>query len=513
MRGLWVLVLVFAFVQNGQSQRKNIVVSKSLRPNEPSICINPKNKSELVGGSNLANVYRSNDGGLTWSDSVMTSSYGVWGDPVIICDTNEHFYFFHLSNPPFGSWIDRIVCQKSTDGGKTWSDGTFVGKDSTKAQDKEWAVVDKNTNTIYLTWTQFDKYGVRDSNMFSNILFSKSTDGGQTWQKAKQINEVSGDCIDSSNTTEGAVPAVGPNGEVYVSWAGPAGLVFDKSTDGGDTWLQNDVLIDSMKAGWTYDIPGINRCNGLPVTVCDLSNSPNRGTIYVNWSDQRNGTDNTDIFLSKSTDGGQTWSKAKRINDDTTKTHQFLTWMTVDETSGYLYFVWYDRRNYTDEETDVFMAVSYDGGDTFLNLKLSEKSFRPTDRVFFGDYTNISAVEGSVRPIWTSLDRGLTTIWTAIYEEPILGLENPDLPSELKVYPNPFNNKLSIDYSQKNAGEVSFQLFDITGEKHFATTRKVKQGEQKICIKTKKLNLKAGAYVYLLKTADKVYRGKVVYEP
>lgn len=62
-----------------------------------------------------------------------------------------------------------------------------------------------------------------------------------------------------------------------------------------------------MPGGWDYVIPGLQRCNGLPVTACDLSNGPNRGTIYANWSDQRNGTNDTDVWLSKSEDGGNNW--------------------------------------------------------------------------------------------------------------------------------------------------------------------------------------------------------------
>ena len=111
---------------------------------------------------------------------------------------------------------------------------TYMGRNGNKAQDKEWAVVDSATNTIYVTWTQFDEYGTSDPAKFSNIMFSTSTDGGATWSEALQINEISGDCVDSDNTTEGAVPAVGPNGEIYVAWSGPEGIVFDRSLDGGE---------------------------------------------------------------------------------------------------------------------------------------------------------------------------------------------------------------------------------------------------------------------------------------
>ena len=67
---------------------------------------------------------------------------------------------------------------------------------------------------------------------------------------AIKINEVDGDCIDSDNTVEGAVPAVGPNGEIYVAWAGPAGLMFDRSLDQGEKWLTQDIFVDSFPTGW-----------------------------------------------------------------------------------------------------------------------------------------------------------------------------------------------------------------------------------------------------------------------
>mgnify|MGYP000152932990 CR=1 FL=1 len=77
--------------------------------------------------------------------------------------------------------------------------------------------------------------------------------------------------------------------------ASSSSIVFDKSIDGGNTWLDEDIFINSQPGGWNYNIPGIYRANGLPITCCDISNSPNRGTIYVNWTDQRNGEDDTDV--------------------------------------------------------------------------------------------------------------------------------------------------------------------------------------------------------------------------
>jgi hypothetical protein len=195
---------------------QNIMISDQAFPNEPTIMMDPLHPEVIIGAANLNNYFISLDTGRTWTIHQLQSSLGVWGDPVIAVDTNSDFYFFHLSNPPSGNWIDRIICQKTTDNGMNWSDGTYTGLNGTKAQDKHWCAIDRTDNTIYLTWTQFDDYGSKNPSDSSIILFSKSTDSGATWSPALRINKISGDCLDSDNTVEGAVPAIGPNGEVYV---------------------------------------------------------------------------------------------------------------------------------------------------------------------------------------------------------------------------------------------------------------------------------------------------------
>jgi Neuraminidase (sialidase) len=92
-----------------------------------------------------------------------------------------------------------------------------MGLNGDKDQDKPWVDIDRKNGNIYATWTQFDKYGSTILEYRSNIMFSKSTDGGESWSEAIRINEVDGNCIDSDETVEGAVPAVGPDGEIYVS--------------------------------------------------------------------------------------------------------------------------------------------------------------------------------------------------------------------------------------------------------------------------------------------------------
>jgi len=427
--GFYFLLFVI-IIQTSQSQIKIVKIDEAGEggaPSEPSVAINIHDADNIVVAAAIDKYYVTFDGGETWTNEKITSTYGVWGDPVMINDMKGHFYYFHLSDPTGNNWeseeiLDRIVVQKSKDGGKTWDGGNFMGKNPPKDQDKEWAVINPFNNHIYVTWTQFDKYGSSDPNDKSNIMFAMSPNGNK-WSNATRINKDSGDCVDSDMTTEGAVPAVGMRGQVYVAWAYNEKILFDRSYDEGKSWLTTDLVIADQPGGWDMDIPGINRCNGMPVLVSDISAFGFKGSLYVVWADQRNGADDTDIWISKSTNNGDLWSLPERINDDPIGKHQFFPWVSIDQFNGNLYIVYYDRRNYDDLQTDVYLAFSSDGGKSFKNIKISDSPFVPDANIFFGDYTNIASIAGRIVPVWTRMDNGVTSIMAAIISQEDLGMK------------------------------------------------------------------------------------------
>lgn len=422
-------MLVFLFklflVDQSSAQITLVKIHEGKRdygPCEPSVAVNPNQPTQVVVGSVLNDIFMSGDAGQTWAVDTLSARYGVWGDPCLLADYNNHFYYFHLSSPEnkgrdSEGWLERIVCQRSDDGGRNWSRGTSIGYHGKHDQDKEWATVNPQNNHLYVSWTEFDEYGSRNPGDSSFILLSKSTNEGRTWSKPKRINQKAGNCLDDDQTVEGAVPAVGPEGEVYVAWAYNDTLYFDRSTDGGNTWLEEDIVIADQPWGWSQKVPGMQRCNGMPVTISDISDSPYRGTIYVNWTDQRNGRDDTDVWISKSTDSGTTWSAPRRVNDDGAGHQQFLTWIALDPTTGYLYVVFYDRRNTQGTDTDVYLAYSTDGGESFTNLKLTDQPFTLNDSsVFFGDYNNIAAYGNYIYPVWTQQKGKKLSVWTALIQ-------------------------------------------------------------------------------------------------
>ena len=416
------LIVLTAFQSKAQKVVR-VTEPGAINPAEVSIAINPKNPDNVIGASLQIGspsgaragsyTYTSMDGGHTWK-SVITPNVDnlTQGDDIVVFSHDGTAYHAHLSF--VGIRVGRpmradnaITINTSRDGGLTWNDGVPTIRhinSVTPFEDKPGMVVDtaagsRNRGNLYVAWTRFDVYGSRNPEHRSQIYFSRSTDGGKSFSMPIRISDTGGDCIDSDNTVEGAVPAVGPNGEVYVVWAGPLGLVFDKSLDGGLTFGQ-DKKISDFPGGWDFEVEGLSRANGMPTTGVDLSDGPHKGTLYVNWIDHRNG--DPDVFVMSSRDGGDTWAEPVRVNDDPMRNgkFQFFTWMSVDPIDGSVNLVFYDRRDLTGTMTKLTMARSVDGGRTFVNHKIDLPPFACHRGAFFGDYSSISAYDGRVIPIF-----------------------------------------------------------------------------------------------------------------
>jgi hypothetical protein len=387
------------------------------RPAEVSIAINPANPDHLIavmlqagapGQPRVGNhSYVSADAGATWRHVMAPNPDGrVQGDDAIVFGRDGTAYHAYISfdgirvERPNKAWSGIFV--RSTRDGMDWSTPVAVIDHINSAipfEDKPWLGVDRgpaspHNGNIYVAWTRFDVYGSTNPAHRSRIMLSRSRDGGRSFSTPLEISDETGDARDSDDTVEGAVPVAGPGGEVYISWAGPKGLVFDRSTDGGWTFGK-DALITSTPGGWDLPVPGLERHNGMPVTAVDLSRGPNRGTVYVNWIDERNG--HADVFMTSSRDGGKTWTTAVRVNDDDGNAVQMFTWLAVDPVDGSLNVVFHDRRGQKGLRTGVTLARSVDGGRSFVNYPLAEPAFDCcAASAFFGDYNGIDAYGGRV---------------------------------------------------------------------------------------------------------------------
>jgi len=496
------------------AQPKNIQVSSAsaFNPNEISIAFNPKNDLEIVAGTNLRYVYSTTDGGLTWAENNIASTLGERGDPVLVSDSLGNFYYVHIG-------LNGLICQAATGATGSWSTGSMIVPNGNKFQDKPWSSVDPRNNIIYTTWTQYDATtAVTLPTDCTNVFLSRSADKGVTWSAPKKMNKAAGDCMykDVIDPT----PCLGQNGELYVAWEDSTGILFNKSLDTGNTWMSSPAFVSTIPGAVYYKVPGIpsGRIRPDPVTACDLSHSPYRGNVYIVWSDQRNGVNNTDVFLVKSADGGQTWSSPTKVNDDVTNTHQFFGTLTIDQSNGNLYVLFYDRRNFTDTlevSTEVYMAESKDGGATFQNFKISEASFIADSTVFIGDYIGLAAQHGQIRPIWTRNDNSQTSIWTALADATTLGMKEIKKEGNFTLetsYPNPFRDQTTLSFNLATPAEVSLKIVDLYGNTvgELLNRSKLETGRHELVFDNRHFQLASGIYFYTLSDNSTTLSGKMV---
>lgn len=424
LKGTLTLILICFVASTGICQFRNVMLDQQDDAQrgicEPAIAINSRYPNNIVAGALPDNVYYSKDAGKTWKKGRLALPSGDYGDPVITSDSKGNFYYFHAATrsatgAPDSEKGGGIIFQQSDDGGETWTAGGPMDINQSKDQNTERVTVDTKGN-LYLTWAQFDKFGDAGPECHSNIMFTMSKNS-KKWSDPVVISQLPGNCIGDDNTTQGAWPAATSDGKVFVAWSNGGKIYLDRSFNGGSLWLTNDIQVAEQKGGWDLKIPGHDKCNGMPVLMADNSKSPYRGSLYLVWADQRNGEEDTDIWFTRSHNFGDNWSSPARINDDGKGKHQYMPSMAIDNETGYVYIVYYDRRNYDDQQTDVYLAYSADGGANFRNVRISEKAFTPQEDVIFGDYNNISAHEGIVAPVWTRMDDGKTSVWTAVIQQ------------------------------------------------------------------------------------------------
>jgi hypothetical protein len=512
-------------------QYQNIMISNLNSPAETSIAINPVNPNQMVVGTNSTyqginrcSYFYTTNGGLNWSGGILYPAFGIlYCDPGIASDKLGNFYF----TGDFGNWINPpllgyLYCMKSSNGGANWVTDTFANC-SPKMDDMPTICVDNSNsiyqNNIYVVYTQADTIHTTNSrNDSSNAYFCRSTDHGQTFSIPKRISKKAGIGIGfKRDYLEGCVCCTGPEGQVYAAWVDSIGVVFDRSIDAGNSWLDENIRISSLNDGWNYYLSYGCAYDGTPWIDCDNSNSPNKGTVYLSWIDNTGSLYRTDVWLSKSTNMGINWSQPVRVNNDPinlqNKAHYF-THIAVDQANGNLYCSFYDNRSAPNiAYIDLYLARSTDGGSTFANVKVNSNQFSLCS-VYYGDYIGLAAYNNKVRPVWAEGNGSAGSIWTAIIDTFTIGIKpiSNYIPENFLLYqnyPNPFNPATNIKFDLPKSTLVKIKIYDILGKEiETLVNENLLPGSYKIDWNASQYP--SGIYFYKMETANYVETKRMI---
>lgn len=297
-----------------------------------------------------------------------------------------------------------LFIRRSMDGGANWETQAHaviqhVGKHPPAIwEDKPFIVADRShgpyAGNLYVGWTRWMLTG-------SEIVLSRSTDDGLKWSTPIEIDSHPGLPRDATGANEGFWGTVGPDGTLYAVWADASHIAFTRSSDGGRTFTRaRDVI---ATAPIMYDLEGLSRANGFPQLAIDPRSAPGapHGRLYVVWADYRNGE--VDVFLSSSVDRGDHWIPAVRVNDDPLHdgADHFFPALAVDPITGDVYVCFYDRRGDPHNQAAIMtLARSTDHGRTFVDYAWTKKSFT-MHNVFMGDYIALAARGDYVYGVWT----------------------------------------------------------------------------------------------------------------
>ena len=368
----------------------------------------------------LLGFHLSRDGGSTWQpvtcmDYVITKNraYRPSDEPSVGYDLNGVAYIAGIYfSSSYGTNYGLLAVQHSA-GGTHWTKPVVALRHPGPTYPFEASLtVDANpgspwVNAVYVSGVMWLDQGNK-----YQVLASHSSDGGTTW------TQVAVDPVQKYSKEDDLTRmAIGRDGTVYITWLRCVGacaagqILFSKSTDGGNTWSPaQGIAAVKMPSNW--QLPNTNpsvRVYNYPVVAADNSDGPHGGNLYVamyTWTGSY-----LRVQVVRSLDGGNTWSKPIPLAPASDTHDQFFPALSVSPT-GKVGVSWLDRRNDPNNvDYQAFATISTDGGRSFgTNWQLT-KAFSNPDKNghynWMGDYTGNTWAGGNFIAAWMDSSNGI----------------------------------------------------------------------------------------------------------
>lgn len=194
-------------------------------------------------------------------------------------------------------------------------------------------------NNVYVVWE-------RENNGDSDILFTRSIDGGTTFSEPIQLSDDPAFSLASSIAIDDA------NGNIYTAWR--------------DTTTFSDIKVSkSVDEGLSFSEP-LSISNPPFTTSTGPSIAAHNNNVYAIWQvfNSINPLEDADIFFASSTDGGITFSNPLKLSNDNPFV-AFFPSLAIYENNIYATWTEEERINGEIIDVDILFTKSNDGGVTF----------------------------------------------------------------------------------------------------------------------------------------------------
>jgi hypothetical protein len=344
--------------------------------------------------------------------------YWPGDEPQVGYDLNGAAYVAGLYFDSEGFGYGLVGFQKSTDG-IHWSNARVALRHSGETFPFETHLtVDVNLGSSWANSVYVSGILELDQGSKTQVVVSHSNDGGASWtqvavnpaEKYPEEDQFTRMTVGSNGTVYVTWMRCRGKGGSGGALCRTAQMMFSRSTDGGNSWSPA-VEMAAVKLPHYWWLPNTSpgiRAYNYPVTAVDNSNGTYSGNLYVGmytWTGAY-----LRVQVIRSTDGGTTWSQPVPLAPKSDVHDQFFPAISVSST-GTVGVSWLDRRNDpNDINYQAFASFSDDGGRSFQkNWQLTTAFSNPDTNGAYnwmGDYTGNTWVGNTFIAAWMDSSNG-----------------------------------------------------------------------------------------------------------